>query len=32
LGGLGGKETTSVAYSLQGDTLIFDGTAYTRVN
>ena len=32
LGGLGGKETTSVAYSFQGDTLIFDGTAYTRVN
>ena len=32
LGGLGGKETTSVAYSFQGDTLIFDGTANTRVN
>lgn len=31
LGGLGGKETHLVAYALDGDTLTFDGAAYTRV-
>lgn len=25
------KETTTVTYSLDGDTLVFDGTTYTRV-
>lgn len=27
-----GKETTTVEYSLNGDTLIFDGSTYTRIN
>lgn len=30
-GGLGGKETSTVTYALDGDTLTFDGAAYTRV-
>ena len=25
------KESTTVAYSLDGDTLVFDGATYTRV-
>ena len=29
--GLGGKETETVTYSLDGDSLTFDGTAFTRV-
>jgi len=28
--GLGGKETETVTYSLDGDNLTFDGTAFTR--
>ena len=31
LGGFGGKQTDTVAYSLEGDTLTFDGATYTRV-
>ena len=29
--GLGGSETTAVTYSLDGDTLTFDGATYARV-
>lgn len=29
--GLGGKETIEVAYSLDGDTLVFDGATYRRL-
>ncbi|MDD3192599.1 MAG: hypothetical protein PHE47_01870 [Oscillospiraceae bacterium] len=30
LGGFGGKETSTVDYLLEGDTLTFDGATYTR--
>lgn len=29
--GLGGKETIEVSYSLNGDTLVFDGATYKRL-